>query len=386
MLKKIAAISCAVILCSSLIIPSPRIEHSNVAIVNAAEGEKSYTDKYDVTYSFTVDTSDNTACLTGVSNAKADLILPSTVSSNGSTYTVTKIGEYFARKNTVIKSVTIPDSIYYLGHGCFRETTNLANIYGANSIKEVGMYSFYNTKWDNNIEDNQGYCILGKAFFKNYSKKNTIDLSSNKYDNIEYICESSFTPSSSTMEKLILPKNITCISRDALQGHHTVNQRHILNEVKFYDKSLNQYVDLYDVCMSENKNAFQSEFLDNFYETFDLTSLCDRITIDYTKGFFKDLGINYIGSTDNTGYSAWEEYKIVLKIYKYIGQNFTKYNNSDTMNSNFKSELFNHHGIACIAYADMLKYFCNAAGIKCEEVSSGSEGGHFWNNVNIHKN
>ena len=58
MLKKIAAISCAVILCASPIIPSKIIEHSNIAIVNAAEGEKSYTDKYNVTYSFKVDVSD----------------------------------------------------------------------------------------------------------------------------------------------------------------------------------------------------------------------------------------------------------------------------------------------------------------------------------------
>ena len=382
MLKKIMAVICSTVVCSGLAIWPKYNGESIVPTVNAAIEGDYYTDEYGVTYRFTIDQSDNTACLKGIDNVKSNLILPSTVSLNGKSYTVTKLGNGFGSNYVEINSVTIPNTIYSIGDDCFYLADNLVSVNGGDSIKEFGKDTFVYTAWEENQKINKGYCTLGKNLLRYFSSEETVDLSKSEFDDIEYICPLALKSIIKT-KKLILPNNIKSISIDAILSHTQNNTPYPLNEVEFYDKSLNQYVDLYDVCMSDNKNDFQSYFLYNNYEAFMQTQLCERITLDYTKKAFNQLGIKYIGSTSNTGYNAFEEYQIVLKLYKFIGQNFTNYNNTSKGSYSFKSEIFYKHGILCSYYADMLKYFCDAAGITCKKVSSSPGGGHAWNNVKI---
>lgn len=385
MLKRLLAICCATIICSSPIIVSHSTNQSSITYVYAAESYNSYTDAYGVTYSFTVDELDNTACLTGITNAKSNLILPSTISSNGKTYTVTKLGNGFGRRNKAIQSLTIPDTILSLGQSCFYDATNLKTIHGADYVKEVGYNSFLRTQWDFIQEEEKGFSTFKKVFFRlsNDYEKDTLDLSSSEFDNIEYISEDALG-NSKKIKKLILPKNLIFISKVAItRNTESWYYNNKIEEIKFYDNSLKKYVDLYDVCMSEDRSVFQSDFLEKFYEVFYQTPLGDRITLDYTKRLLQKCDVKYIGSTENTGYTAFEEYQIVRKIYIFIAKNFTNYNSTINGSESFRTEYFDHRGIICADYARMFIYFCNAAGINCKFIESIPEGAHAWNNVKI---
>ena len=377
MFKKFSAIVCATVLCVSPVI-LPKYNSAVIPAVSAASTVNSYTDKYGVTYSFTIDETDNTACLTDLTNESSRVLLPSSVSLNGSTYTVTKLGDDFGCGNFTIQSLSIPSSVYSIGEYCFYWATNLTTVNGGSSVTEVGFNSFSETKWDKNNKQ-KGYSAIGKTYISCKSKSEILDLSSSEFDNIETIAPYAFEMLHNT-KKIILPKYLNYIAPNVFQSPYNLNCNYRTEEVKFFDQSINQYVDLYDVCMSDSRNAFQSDFINNFYESFTGTSLCEKITLDITKKILAECNIPYVGST-NTNYTAFEEYQIVRKLYIYIGENFNIY--SENGSKSFKSELLKHKGIVCFQFADMFKYFCDAAGIECEEITSIPEGEHVYNNVKI---
>ena len=105
------------------------------------------------------------------------MILPSSVSTKGKTYTVTKLGNNFGRNNNTIQSLTIPDTITSLGNACFQSATYLKTINGAFSVTEVGSNIFIGTEWDHNNADNEGYSKFTKVLFRNYSGEETLDFS-----------------------------------------------------------------------------------------------------------------------------------------------------------------------------------------------------------------
>lgn len=225
----------------------------------------------------------------------------------------------------------------------------------------------------------KGYCSIGKAFIRYLKSDETIDLSSSEFDNIEYIGTGAFLANAKA-KKAILPKNVKNIAPIYYNSYADNNYIYGLEKIEFYDKDLNKYVDLHDVCISDNRTKYQENFINNYYESFLFTNLCESITDDYIKKIFEQCDIRCIDSTVSTEYTPWEEYQIVRKIYKYIGQNYNIYKDGPGSSINFKSELLIHHGIVCFQFAWMFNRFCDVAGITCTDVAGG---GHRWNNVKI---
>ena len=372
MLKKIAAFCLATLLAAGPIITSTNNGAINYYGISAsAASDYSYKDNYGVTYTFTVK-DDQTATLTGFSNAKANLVLPSTVKANGVSYTVTALGDNFGKANNTIQTLTIPNSITTIGDKCFWSAYSLKTVNNGSGVTECGSYAFSGSQWCETAIDQNGYRTLGKVLISYETCDTTLDMSVSKFDNIEYIISGAFGMNDD-LEYLILPKNINKV--DGMLAPQN------LEEVKFYDRSLNRYVDLYDVCMNDNRNSFQSEFISNSYDAFAQTKVGDRITLETVKKIFQECGIAYKGAPGNTGYTALEEYNVVRKIYAYICQNFPIYANiADSGSTSFQAELFHHRGLVCVGFAEMLAYFCKHAGIKCVEVRGE---GHAWDVINV---
>jgi hypothetical protein len=181
-------------------------------------------------------------------------------------------------------------------------------------------------------------------------------MSTSEYNNIEYISDRGFDKLNE-LKYLILPKNLKFISKEAFGPYNDSRPLEKVQTVKFFDNSQNKYVDLYDVCMSDNRNEFQSDFLYNNYMAFAQTELAERAAEDYTQKILKDCGIAYKGAPGNTGYTALEEYDIVRKLYVYIGKNFNRYLlEEDGGSKNYRIEFFERHGIVCHDYAKMFEY------------------------------
>ena len=71
-----------------------------------------------------------------------DLIIPSTISYNGTTYSVTSIGEYAFMDCSNLTSVTIPNSVTSIGNYAFYECSNLTSVTIPNSVTYIGNYAF----------------------------------------------------------------------------------------------------------------------------------------------------------------------------------------------------------------------------------------------------
>ena len=104
----------------------------------------------------------------GASNYSAaysgDVVIPETVYYNGTTYSVTAIGEYAFRYCSGLTNVSIPNSVTSIGRYAFHNCTNLSNIQMPNSVTDIGYSAFDNTAWYNSYPDGPVY--IGKVFYK----------------------------------------------------------------------------------------------------------------------------------------------------------------------------------------------------------------------------
>ncbi|MDY5921833.1 MAG: leucine-rich repeat domain-containing protein [Candidatus Onthomorpha sp.] len=73
-----------------------------------------------------------------------NLIIPSTISYNGTTYSVTSIGDRAFYECSSLTSVTIPNSVTSIGEGAFYECSELTSVTIPNSVTSIGDYAFSN--------------------------------------------------------------------------------------------------------------------------------------------------------------------------------------------------------------------------------------------------
>ena len=103
---------------------------------------------------------------------EGDLIIPSTVTYNGKTYTVTSIGTQ-AFTNCPMLSVTIPSSVKKIGMGAFNSCTMLTNVTIPNSVTYLGDYAFKNCYQLQTISISDNVTSIGEETFV-YCKLRTV--------------------------------------------------------------------------------------------------------------------------------------------------------------------------------------------------------------------
>ena len=103
---------------------------------------------------------------------EGDLIIPSTVTYNGKTYTVTSIGTQ-AFTNCPMLSVTIPSSVKKISMGAFSGCTMLTNVTIPNSVTYLGDYAFKNCYQLQTISISDNVTSIGEETFV-YCKLRTV--------------------------------------------------------------------------------------------------------------------------------------------------------------------------------------------------------------------
>lgn len=91
----------------------------------------------------------NTNNWAGYIKPEGTLILPSSVNYSGMDYLVTSIADATFSGCDGIGSVTIPNTIKYIGHWAFSSCTSLNTINCPNTPIELGQWVFLNTGWEN---------------------------------------------------------------------------------------------------------------------------------------------------------------------------------------------------------------------------------------------
>ena len=90
--------------------------------------------------------------------------IPSKVTYDGTTYTVTEITEFAFRNNTQLTAVTIANTVTRIGRLAFYNCSSLATIKIPDSVTYIGTVAFSGTPWWDNQPD--GLLYIGKVAYK----------------------------------------------------------------------------------------------------------------------------------------------------------------------------------------------------------------------------
>ena len=119
-MKKIALLFCTLI-CANILIAQPDFTIGNIT--------------YRVTSSNTVKVHD-------YNDSDSVLVIPSTVTYQGDSYSVSSIGFYAFDSCTNLTSVIIPNSVTSIDHSAFYDCTSLTSIIIPNSVTSIGFRAF----------------------------------------------------------------------------------------------------------------------------------------------------------------------------------------------------------------------------------------------------
>ncbi len=101
------------------------------------------------------------------------LSIPSSVSYNGKTYTVTTIGDHAFFGSSLV-TVTIPNTVTKIEWYAFGQSSNLITINIPNSVYDIEREAFYSTKWYDNQPDGVIYAGLVALRYKGEMPPGTI--------------------------------------------------------------------------------------------------------------------------------------------------------------------------------------------------------------------
>ena len=95
--------------------------------------------------------------------------IPSSVTFNSKTYSVTSIGNYAFDDCSGLTSVTIPNSVTSIGVGAFGSSTGLTSVTIPNSVTSIGDYAFYYCTGLTSVTIGNSVTSIGEGAFENCS-------------------------------------------------------------------------------------------------------------------------------------------------------------------------------------------------------------------------
>ena len=103
-----------------------------------------------------------------------EVLIPSSVTYNGTTYIVTGIGSSaFSSSGSSIRNVIIPSSVTTIGSHAFDGCTYITDINIPSSVTEIGAYAFQGTAWYKNQSDDMIYAGKVAYEYKGLMPENT---------------------------------------------------------------------------------------------------------------------------------------------------------------------------------------------------------------------
>ena len=167
-------------------------------------------------------------CYSGYTKPTGNLIIPSSVTYNGITYSITSIGNHAFHNCTGLTSVNIPNSVTTIGYSPFYECSGLTSVTIPNSVTDIGDYAFNRCSSLNTFTIPSSVQRIGRWAFYGTAYYNN---SSNWVNNVLYKDNCLLRADSSLSGSYSIQNNTRVIAGNSFGGCTSLNSVTIPNTV-----------------------------------------------------------------------------------------------------------------------------------------------------------
>ena len=141
------------------------------------------------------------------------VIIPETVTYDGTTYSVTSIGKYAFYDCSSLVSVTIPNSVTHIGDHAFYKTSSLTSVNIPNSVTSIGDYAFRGCSSLTTIDIPNSLTEIAHGMFQDCSSLTTVTIP----NSVTSIGQLAFDGCSS-LTSITVPNSVISIGWNAFSG------------------------------------------------------------------------------------------------------------------------------------------------------------------------
>ena len=176
------------------------------------------------------DISETTATVTyGDNEYSGDIVIPESITYNGSKYSVTSIGDWAFYGCSGLTSVTIPNSVTSIGEYTFFGCSGLTSVTIPNSVTSIGDYAFYDCCSLTSITIPNSVTSIGDGAFSGCSGLTSITIP----NSVTSIGELAFDECSG-LTSITIPNSVTSIGDYVLNCCDGIKNTIIVNDMFVY--------------------------------------------------------------------------------------------------------------------------------------------------------
>ena len=173
------------------------------------------------------------------------VVIPPSVTYNGTTYSVTSIGDWAFAPCSSLTSVTIPNSVTSIGSSAFKECSSLTSITIPNSVLSIGGGAFAYCSSLTSITISDSVTSIGEAAFYKCSSLTSVDIG----NSVTSIGRDAFEHCSE-LTSITIPNSVTSIGERAFSGCSSLTSV-VINSDAIVNKEYTSSDNLSDVFGSQ---------------------------------------------------------------------------------------------------------------------------------------